>query len=120
MSSKFARERSEPLTDSIGGVNTPRVRGNLAATWQYRDWTFGARYDYVGQYAYRDGFGTCEDYLGAAAIANVPSICTTHSWQTIDTNVSYSGYKNLVLRLVIRNIGDYKHPFDYNANTTLG
>ena len=120
MSSKFAREKSDPLVDSIGGVNTPRVRGNFAATWEYRDWTFGARYNYVGQYAYRDGFGTCEDYLGAAAIANVPGICTTRSWQTIDTNVSYSGFKNLVLRLVIRNIGDYKPPFDYNASTQLG
>lgn len=127
MSSKFAREKSNPLTDSIGGVNTPRVRGNLASTWEYRSWTFGARYNYVGQFAFRDGFGTCEFYLdggtlgrGAAAIANVPGICTVRSWQTIDANASYSGFKNLVLRLVIRNIGDRKPPFDYNANTTLG
>ncbi len=120
ISSKFAREKGDPLVDSIGGVNTPRVRGNLSATWEYRDWTFGARYNYVGKYSYRDGFGTCVDYLGATAIANLPGVCETRSWQTIDANVAYSGFKNLVVRLVIRNIQDNKPPFDYNADTTLG
>ena len=120
ISSKFAREQGDPLVDSIGGVNSPRVRGNLSASWEYRDWTFGARYNYVGKYSYRDGFGTCEDYLGATAIANLPGVCETRSWQTIDANVAYSGFKNLVVRLVIRNIQDNKPPFDYNADTTLG
>ena len=120
ISSKFAREKGDPLVDSIGGVNTPRVRGNFSATWEYRDWTFGARYNYVGKYSYRDGFGTCVDYLGATAIANLPGVCETRSWQTIDANVAYSGFKNLVVRLVIRNIQDNKPPFDYNADTTLG
>ena len=120
ISNKFAREKGDPLVDSIGGVNAPRVRGNFSATWEYRDWTFGARYNYVGTYSYRDGFGTCLDYLGATAIANVPGICEIRSWQTIDANVAYSGFKNLVVRLVIRNIQDNKPPFDYNADTTLG
>ena len=122
ISNKFAREQGDPLVDSIGGVNSPRVRGNLSGSWEYRDWTFGARYNYVGKYSYRDGFGNCEDSLlnGATAIANLPGVCETRSWQTIDANVAYSGFKNLVLRLVIRNIGDYKPPFDYNADTTLG
>ena len=120
ISRKFAREQSDPLTDSIGGVNRPRVRGNFSAVWEYRDWTFGARYNYVGKYSYRDGFGTCEDYLGATAIANLPGVCEVRSWQTIDANVAYSGFKNLVVRLVIRNIQDNKPPFDYNADTTLG
>ncbi len=120
ISNKFAREKSDVMTEAIGGINLPRARGNLAASWDYQDWIVGARYNYVGQYAYRDGFGTCEDYLGTAAIANVPGICTIRSWQTIDVNATYTGFKNLTLGLVIRNINDYKPPFDYNANTVLG
>lgn len=126
LTNKFAREPGETLTDSVGGVNAPRLRGNLGAAWEYRDFAVGARYNYTGTYGYHDGFGTCSEYLavgstpGSVAMTNVPGICRIRSWQTIDTNVTYTGIKDLTLGLVIRNIGDKKPPFDYNANTVLG
>ena len=113
ISSKFAREKGDPFVESAGGFNTPRVRGNFSATWAYRDWTVGARYNYVGQYHIGDSTSNCRDNIGSTAIANLPGICEVRSWQTIDTNVVYTGFKNLVLRAVIRNIRDDKPPFDY-------
>ena len=115
ISNKFAREKGDPFIDSIGGFNSPRVRGNFSATWEYRDWTVGARYNYVGTYHITDSSSTCADNIGQRAIDNVPGICDVRSWQTIDANVTYTGFKNLTLRLVVRNLRDDKPPFDYAA-----
>jgi iron complex outermembrane recepter protein len=120
INNKFAREKDDPLVDSIGGVNSPRIRGNISGNWDYRDWSFGVRGNYVGRYNYRDGFGTCLTYAGQARIDSISGLCQIKSWATMDANVSYNGIKDLTLRLVVRNITDKKPPFDFNANTTLG
>lgn len=127
LSSKFAREKGDPLVNYVGGYNTastfistPRGRGNLSSNWEYRDWNVGVTANFVGSYNLSNSQLSCVANLGAAVVAAFDKVCTVKRWHTFDTNISYTGIKNLTATLVVRNIQDKKPPFDYLADTTLG
>ncbi len=132
ISAKASREKGDPLIDYVGGVNTvttgnglPRFRGNIGFTWERGDWSAGARLNYIGGWNNYSSQFDCAGNLGAAVSAAIPEVCRTRSWRTIDVNATYTGIKNLTLRLVIRNLTDEMPPFDYNdvlnaGNVTLG
>lgn len=130
MSSKQAREKGQPMIDYVGGVNTavtglgiPRTRGNLGTTWEMRDWSLGARINYTGGWNnYSSQFSCAANVAnGQAAINAIPGVCRVKAWRTVDINASYTGIKNLTIRVVVRNLTDEKPPFDYfGGDVTLG
>jgi len=130
ISSKNAREKGQPMIEFIGGINNtvtglglPRVRGNLATSWTYQDWVFGARLNYIGGWNNSSSVFTCAQSVasGQNAINALPGVCKVKGWRTLDINAAYTGIRNLTLRLVIRNLTDEKPPFDYyGGDTTLG
>ena len=132
ISSKTAREKKDPLIDYIGGTDTavtgrglPRFRGNLATTWSYQDWALGARLNYIGGWNNFSSQFNCVANLGAAQVAAIPAACVVKGWRTIDINATYTGIKNLTLRLVVRNLTNQQPPFDFaggdvNAGYNLG
>ncbi len=127
LSSKFAREKGDPLVNYVGGYNsvstgisTPRARGNVATNWDYRDWNIGLRANFVGSYNLSNSQLSCVANLGAAVVAAFDKVCTVKRWHTFDANITYTGVKDLTVTLVVRNIQDKKPPFDYIADFTLG
>jgi iron complex outermembrane recepter protein len=127
LASKFAREKGDPLVNYVGGYNsvstgisTPRARGTLSTNWDYRDWNFGLRTNFVGSYNLSNSQLSCVANLGAAVVAAFDKVCTVKRWHTFDANVTYTGVKDLTVTLVVRNIQDKKPPFDYIADFTLG
>lgn len=128
ISSKTSREKNDPLFNYVGGVDTavtgnglPRFRGNIGVTWDRNDWSVGARINYIGGWNNYSSQFDCATFQGAAVSAAIPDVCRTKAWRTVDINATYTGIKNLTLRLVVRNLTDEQPPFDFNGgNLTLG
>ena len=128
ISSKASREKGDPLIDYVGGVNTvitglglPRVRGNVGVTWSRDDWSVGARVNYVGGWNNFSSQFNCAASQGTAVSVAIPEVCRTKAWRTVDINATYTGIKNLTLRMVVRNLTDEQPPFDFNGgDVTLG
>lgn len=128
ISSRASREKGDPLIDYVGGVNTvttglglPRVRGNIGVTWSRADWSVGARVNYVGGWNNFSSQFDCAANQGAAVSVAIPEVCRTKAWRTVDVNATYTGIKNLTLRMVVRNLTDEQPPFDFNGgDVTLG
>lgn len=128
ISSKAAREKGDRLIDYVGGVNTattalglPRVRGNIGVTWSRADWSVGARVNYIGGWNNFSSQVNCAGFQGAAVSVAIPEVCRTKAWRTVDINATYTGIKNLTLRMVVRNLTDEQPPFDFNGgNVNLG
>ena len=128
LSTKVSREKGGQLVENVGGVDPfvtglgrPRFRGNVATTWAFSDWTLGARLNYIGGWNNSGSTLTCAQLIGQGAIDAIPGACKVKGWRTLDINASYSGIKNLTLRMVVRNLTNEKPPFDYfGGDTTLG
>jgi iron complex outermembrane receptor protein len=130
ISSKQSREKNQPMIDYVGGVNTavtglgiPRFRGNVGTTWEFGDWSFGGRINYIGGWNNFSSQFNCAANVasGQAAINTIPGVCKVKPWRTVDVNATYTGIKNLTIRVVVRNVTDEKPPFDYyGGDVTLG
>ncbi|MEO8383903.1 MAG: TonB-dependent receptor, partial [Betaproteobacteria bacterium] len=130
LTNKQSREKGDPLTNFVGGLNdtvtgapVPRVRGNVALTWDYADWSVGTRINYVGGWNnFSSNFDCANTIISGQPVINaIPGVCKVKAWRTVDVNVTYTGIKNLTVRMVVRNITDEKPPFDYvNGDVTLG
>ena len=127
LSNKTSREKGQTLVEAVGGVNAitnglglPRFRGNVATTWVTGDFSFGARINYIGGWNNSTSQFTCVQLLGAA-VAALPGACKVKAWRTVDINATYTGIKNLTLRMVVRNLTNEKPPFDaYWGDSTTG
>ncbi len=128
IASRSAREKGDPSINYVGGINTavtglglPRVRGNVGVTWDYSDWSFGAKLNYIGGWNNYSSVFDCVANLGQGVIDAIPGVCKVKPWRTLDLNTVYSGIKNLTLRLVVRNVSDEKPPFDFaGGDVTAG
>lgn len=123
LSAKASREKGDPLVDNIGGVNSvngnglPRFRSVLAINWSKGDWNFGARSNYIRGWNNSNRLSDCAAWNGAAVAAAIPEVCSVKSWHTIDLNATYSGIKDLTVRVVIRNVTDEAPPFDFSGGS---
>ena len=91
---------------------TPRVRGTWSATWDYRDFSILGRYNYTGKWFYGDPVSGC--YVSAATVTAIGGRCEVDKWATIDASVTYTGFKNVSLSLLARNITGRDAPYDPN------
>ncbi|MEO8385298.1 MAG: TonB-dependent receptor [Betaproteobacteria bacterium] len=121
--SALSFQKGDPLVSGLAnfyGFETPRVRGTLAATWTYQDFSVLGRGNYTGKWMYGDGTdgGTC--YASASTVANAMNgRCEIPFWATMDASVSYTGFKNVSLSVLVRNIFNRNAPYD-PGNTVLG
>ena len=109
-----------PLVSGLGNFyifESPRVRGTITATWDYQNFSVLGRYNYTGKWFYGDPVSGC--YVSAATVAAIGGQCEVDSWTTVDASVTYTGFKNLTMSLLARNIGSRDAPYDPNQ-TTLG
>ena len=108
------------LTSGLGNFyifETPRVRGTWSATWDYRDFSLLARYNYTSKWFYGDPDSGC--YISPATVAAIGGRCEVDKWATIDLGLTYTGFKNVSLSLQGRNITGRDAPYDPNQ-ITLG
>jgi iron complex outermembrane receptor protein len=116
----WSLEKGGALVSGLGNFyifETPRVRGTISATWTYQDFSILGRYNYTGKWYYGDPDSGC--YASAATVAAIGGNCEVDSWTTVDASITYTGFKNLSLSLLARNIGSREAPYDPNQ-TTLG
>lgn len=116
----WSLEKGGPLVSGLGNFyifETPRVRGTVTGTWDYRDVSVLVRYNYTGKWYYGDPVNGC--FASAATVAAIGGQCEVDSWSTVDASVTYTGFKNLSLSLLARNIFTRDAPYDPNQ-TTLG
>ena len=101
---------SDPLVE-FASYGFPRARGTLRTEWEYRDFITGLQGNFnKGYHVLRDPSLTC-----SARITAVQPSCEVHSNNTADLSVRYSGFKNLTLDFIMRNIFDERPPLDANA-----
>ena len=101
---------NDPLVE-FASYGFPRARGTLFTSWEYRDFVTGLTGNYSKGYkVLRNPALTC-----SAAIRAVQSTCEVNSNTTADFSLRYSGFKNLTLSFIARNIFDKRPPVDANA-----
>lgn len=82
--------------DLAGKWRHPKWRWNATLDWTLNDWSATARVNYISKY---------DDDIDAGATG------TVDSFTTLDTNLSYQGFKNLKLTLGANNLFDEEPPF---------
>ena len=101
---------TDPLVE-FASYGFPRARGTLSTVWEYRDFATGLTGNFnKGYHVLRDPGLTC-----SAAIRAVQPTCEVNSSSTADFSISYTGFKNLTLGFIARNLFDKKPPLDANA-----
>lgn len=101
---------TDPLVE-FASYGFPRARGTLSTVWEYRDFATGLTGNFnKGYHVLRDPGLTC-----SAAIRAVQPTCEVSSNSTADFSISYTGFKNLTLGFIARNLFDKKPPLDANA-----
>ena len=140
-------DRTANTAGSNGGLSdwntssgdNPRNRGSLSVNWQRGDHSVTAIGNYVGPVSllrrsdnmdvYPEAYchyGTGQPKT-AYSLGGLPKFsnyfpnvndCAVASWTTFDVNYSYSGIKNVVLALNVRNMFDRKAPYDPRYGTT--
>ena len=118
--SDWSLSKGGPIVSGLGNFyifESPRVRGTITATWDYQDFSVLGRYNYTGKWFYGDPVSGC--YLSAATVAAIGGQCEVDSFTTVDASVTYTGFKNLTISLLARNIGSRDAPYD-PGQTTLG
>lgn len=103
-------ELSEYVGRNLGTQTAfPRVRGNMRYEWEWQDFTFGVRSNYVGGYkqgaATRNG-APITNFRGEARPARIPE------FKTFDLSVQYRMDKNTRFFATVRNLDDKLPPFD--------
>jgi iron complex outermembrane receptor protein len=116
---KYAVDVVDPLVDQAGTWGgpsdaLPRFRGNLATTWDYGPWTAVGRVNYVHGWFAGGGGGENDINSGCSFSANqlLDADCKVKAWTTVDLGVTYKGFKNLTLGLLVRNVTDKEAPYD--------
>jgi iron complex outermembrane recepter protein len=102
----------DPLISQLGYNNQPRMRGTLGVTWEYADFTTGLRLNHVDGYKTYDSKEIDEEQCSASSLLG---ICTVGAWDTYDLALSYKGFKDIELDLVIQNLSDKRPPVDPNT-----
>ena len=90
------------LFEFAGSYGIPRYRANHTLSWDNGRTYFGATYNHVGQY----------DQSGSAP-PGVPA--HIGSWDTIDLQGNYSGFRNTRITLGVRNLVDRPPPIDLSS-----
>ena len=108
---------------------SPRFRTQVTGTWDYRAFSFLARYNYTAGWNYGEPTqvvtgqtiaGNLGCYLASTSLTLAfLGECAVSSHETWDLGVSWTGIRNLKVGLLVRNIFDRAAPFDPNQ-TTLG
>ena len=116
MPCRFPRRNDRAaLTGELAGRNLgtqsafPRTRGNLRVEWEWKDFIFGGRLNYVGPYdqsAATSGGKPITNFRGEARPTEIPE------YKTVDLTVQYRLDKNTRFFATVRNIGDRMPPFD--------
>ena len=118
--SAASQTRGGPIVSGLGnffGFETPRVRATASATWDYREVSFLARYNFTSKWFFGDPVSGC--FASAATVAAIGGKCEVDSFATIDAGLTYTGVKAVTATLLVRNITSRDAPYDPNQ-TTLG
>jgi iron complex outermembrane receptor protein len=116
----FQRDKGGPFVQLKDTESIPKQKGRLTTNWTRGSWNLYGAVNYVGDYALPRTNSltgqriecsptiTANDGYGAA----VGGDCRVSSWTTIDTGVTYTGFKQLRLSATIRNVLAKVAPFD--------
>jgi iron complex outermembrane receptor protein len=91
---------------------SPRIKGNVTAVWDFRDFESLVRYNYVGHWLYGDNENGC--YISTTGATNrfLGGTCTIADWPTYDVGLTYKGIRNLRVSVLVRNVRDTPAPYD--------
>jgi iron complex outermembrane recepter protein len=110
---KQAPDVDQPLDNYNGTHDQPRFIGNFTFEYENGPWNAFHRTNYVGKFLWAGSpFQSCPSTVAAV------NGCVIKAWTTMDVGVGYTGFKNLNLRLGIKNINNTRPPLDLN-NTEL-
>ena len=91
---------------------SPRVKGQTTAVWDFRDFESLVRYNYVAGWKYGDNENGCYIATGGATNAFLGGTCRISDWGTWDLGFAYKGIRNLRLGVLVRNVRDTPAPYD--------
>ena len=91
---------------------SPRVKGQTTAVWDFRDFESLVRYNYVAGWKYGDNENGCYIATGGATNAFLGGTCRISDWGTWDLGFAYKGIRNLRLGVLVRNVRDTAAPYD--------
>jgi iron complex outermembrane receptor protein len=106
-------ERGVNYTGGAGNFfanESPRIKGNATAVWDFRDFESLVRYNYVGHWKYGDNENGC--YTSGATAAFLGGQCLIADWGTWDLGFAYKGIRNLRIGVLVRNVRDTPAPYD--------
>ena len=116
-------DKGGPFVNGAGNFylfETPKLRANAQLSYNWSSWDVFGRYNYTGGWDYGDPTAANGCYLSATSpILAFMGRCQVRAQRTIDTGVTYSGFKNWTLRVIGNNIVNTKAPYD-PGQTTLG
>ena len=104
--------------DIVGSSLTPRLNGNLAFNWAYNDWQWNIYGVYRGE---RDG-SVSLGYFTDPDIDNLLIRYTLKEQVTVNTSVSYRGFKGTTITVGVNNVFNENPPVDpfEGSGTTPG
>jgi iron complex outermembrane recepter protein len=131
---KVLWQLSTPNPNYISGngnfffYSAPRVRSQLTATWDTGPWSILGRYNYVGGWYYGEPTsvddqgnlisGPLSCYLGStSATLAFLGRCYVEAFETWDAGVTWTGFKNLKVGVLVRNLTNKAAPYDPNQTT---
>jgi iron complex outermembrane receptor protein len=91
---------------------SPRVKGQTTAVWDFRDFESLVRYNYVSGWKYGDNENGCYISTTGATNAFLGGTCKISDWGTWDLGFAYKGIRNLRLGVLVRNVRDTPAPYD--------
>lgn len=104
-----------PELNYAGTWLQPRERFQLGAAWTYGAWDTAVSWNKTG--AYLRAFTPSDLSCALSQASKDLGLCSVSSWSTTDLVVSYTGVKDLTLRLAVRNIDDRQAPLDQRRET---
>ncbi|PRC93396.1 TonB-dependent receptor plug domain-containing protein [Solimicrobium silvestre] len=99
-----------------GQYDMPQMVANFTLGWDYKGFSNSLRYNYTGGYDLQYGQNdTTWSLKGCATNGFSASQCRVASARTTDYALSYSGFKNLVLKMNLLNMFQQRAPADLRA-----
>jgi iron complex outermembrane receptor protein len=123
---KYHVAPQDPIYDQAGTFGgpadaLPRFRGFISSTWTNGPWAVTGRLNYTR--GWFDGGNTSDPVSGGCFRSGTQLTdngCYVKAWTTVDVGVQYTGFKNVSMGILVRNIDDRAAPYDAaNATTTF-
>jgi iron complex outermembrane receptor protein len=119
---EFQYYDGDPVIQALGGEGPfgplPRFKGSLATTWSYRNYALTGRLNHLSGWRYGNGDPRSPDCWETDPAYLASYNCRIGPWTTVDLLAQYTGIKNLVLGISVRNVQNKAAPLTPNDRNT--